>query len=235
MPDTWVEVLNQYSYPVDLCLYDRNGEFPAFFELNIAGDRESTIMFENHFRQKAPNHVEAFFEVVFWKLYSQPHRRKKETDRRVDYVQKKNIRANQLWYAVQLFVEKQSKKNLQRIRERIGISTDVLALPLTFPALASPETLPMVDKQVAEWVNLNYVNHNINRVNNLTSFNMNYTSLRQNDFPNYKNWVAWCREVAQVLTGLTDFRWRARDVEMAVFTAQRKNNMGEIIELNPLP
>ena len=49
---------------------------------------------------------------------------------------------------------------------------------------------------------------------------MNSTSLRDNDSQNYLNWIAWCREVAHVLSEKTENEWRTRDVEMAVFTAQ---------------
>lgn len=230
MPETWLQALNAYSYPVDLCLYDRKCEFPGFFELNIAGDRESTIMFENRFRQKAPEHVEAFYEVAFWKLYSFSHTiRNKGTDRIVNYVQNKNISAKRLWYLVGEVVQKQSLDNLKKLRVGLGINTNVLALALTFPSLASPETLPMIDKQVAKWVNANYAAHNIGRKNKLSPFQMNQEVVMQNDFLNYKKWVAWCREVADVLTALTDLQWRPRDVEMAVFTAKRRE-----VKLNPL-
>ena len=124
---------------------------------------------------------------------------------------------------------------MKKIRKRLGISTNVLAVPLTLPALASPETLPMIDRQVAKWVNGNYESHNIGRVKKLSPFQKNQGVLMQNDFTNYKKWVAWCQEVAQVLKELTGFKWRARDVEMAVFTVQREKNMGRNIKLNPLP
>ena len=229
MPHTWKKALNGYFYPVDLCLYDRRLEFPGFFELHIHGNRESTIIFENHFRQLGPHHDEAFFEVVFWKLFSQPNRRKRETDRRVDHVRGHNIAPMALWSTVISFVHEQTVGNLQAIRQHLGIRADVLAIPLTFPALASPETLPMVDRQTAQWVNANHIDHNVHRMHQLTTFNMNYTSLRDNDFPHYLNWVAWCRELAGVLTDRADFHWRPRDVEMAVFTAQRNG-----MRLNPL-
>jgi hypothetical protein len=100
---------------------------------------------------------------------------------------------------------------------------------LTFPALACPEQIPMIDKQVANWVNLNDSEHSINKSKKLTKFKLNYTSLRENDFDNYLNWIKWCRETSDVLTRLTKDKWRPRDVEMAVFTAQRNN-----VLLNPL-
>jgi len=88
----------------------------------------------------------------------------------------------------------------------------------------------MIDNQVAKWVNSNRVNHSGNTKIRLTQFKLNYTSLRENDFNSYLNWIKWCGETSEMLTRLTNDNWRARDVEMAVFTAQRNN-----VLLNPLP
>jgi len=230
MPKSWKEALTTYSYPVDMKCYEKAREFPGFFCTVIKGDRNSTMAFEDHYQKLAPTEIAAFFEVVFWKLYSQRNRCQKGTTRIVDFVQETVITPERLWEAVQLFVRTQTRENLKRIRGALGIRTDVLAVPLTLPALASLETIPMIDNQVARWVTHNYIDHNTNRVATLAPFEMNYTSLRDNDFSSYLRWVHWCREVAQVLTNLTAQRWRARDIEMAVFTAQR-NGMA----LNVLP
>jgi len=209
--------------------YQRRNEFPGFFEILISGDRNSTIAFENHFRKNAPNNIAAYFEVVFWKLFSQPARRHGKTNNIIDYVLNYNIQPMDLWNAVRQFVENQTINNYRRIRELLGLRTSVLAIPLTFPALANPERIPMIDKQVAKWVNLNYFEQNANSNNKLTQFRLNRTSLQENDFDSYLNWINWCNEISEVLTRLTTEKWRARDVEMAVFTAQRNN-----VFLNPL-
>lgn len=223
MPQTWINALENYYYHVELSNYEKANDFPGFFEWNIEGDRDSTILFENHFCESASNNLAASFEVIFWKLYSQSNIRQKSTSRIVDFVLQKEITSIDLWGAVQQFVKIQNTSNLKRIRDLLGIKTDVLAVALTLPALASPKTIPMIDNRVAKWVNQNGVNHSINRINQLTPFKMNSTSLRQNDFSNYLNWVMWCQEMAQKLTKLTNIDWRARDVEMAVFTAHRNN------------
>ena len=229
MPDSWTRALKLYCYPVDLGGYQRRHEFAGFFEIIITGDRNSTIAFENHFRENAHNNIAAFFEVVFWKLFSLPLVRHGSTNRIVDYVRNHNIKPNVLWDTVLQFVENQDIGHLRRIRGLLGLRTNVLAIPLTFPALACPDKIPMIDNQVAKWVNLNGAEHSINTRNRLTNFNLNYTSLRENDFGSYLNWIKWCREISEVLTSLTKEKWRARDVEMAVFTAQRNN-----VLLNPL-
>lgn len=230
MPDTWIRALNAFSYPVCLREYYRGSQFPGFFEMEISGDRDSTIKFEKHYSETAPNHIAAFYEVVFWKLYSQGGLRQIGTNRVVDFIQRNGVTSEQLWKAVLKFVEHQSITNLQTIRTLLGYATNVLAVPLTLPALANPQTIPMIDRQVAKWINRNIALHNRHRTNRLTHFVLNYTSLRQNDFQNYLNWVAWCREVADVLGRLTCLIWRARDVEMAVFTAKRGN-----MDLHVLP
>jgi hypothetical protein len=230
MSKSWINALKAYWYPVDLTTYEGTKNFPGFFNMRIAGDRESTIAFENHYRETAPTNIETFFEVVYWKLYSRPNRRRTITNRVVESVQRRGIAPDRLWDSVQQFVVAQDIVNLRGIRKLLGFKAPVLAVPLTFPALASPSRIPMIDNQVANWVNRNYDEHNANRSSKLTRFKMKHTSLEDDDFPSYLNWVAWCQEVAQVLKRLTELNWRARDVEMVVFTAER-SDMG----LNVLP
>ena len=44
-----------------------------------------------------------------------------------------------------------------------------------------------------------------------------------------ESWITWCRFTARKLSQRTESPWRARDVEMAVFTAQRRK-----LSLTPL-
>lgn len=229
MPDSWTQALNAFSYPVDLRDYERAQEFPGFFCMRIDGNHASTIIFENHYQETAPHNAASFAEVVYWKLYTRNNIREKTTSRIINFVQNNGITAEQIWGVVCEFAELHTVENLRRIRDILGIKTNVISLPVTLIALASPETVPIIDKHVARWVNANAQPHNVNRNNRLIPFQMNYTSLRENDFPGYLHWVAWCREVAQVLTERTGNNWRARDIEMAVFTAQRMR-----LRLNPL-
>jgi hypothetical protein len=231
MPETWTRAVNAYNYPVTLSDYGKASEFPNHFMRTIAGDRTSTIEFENYFRANYSDSVEPYLEVVFWKLYSQRKRFGFEkTDRIVDNVLQEGVTATELRGAIDLFVEKPTKANLSVLRARLGLKSPVLAVALTFPAFVDPFRFPMVDMQTARWITSNHPNHNQNRRSLLTPFKFGYPSLQDNDFPNYINWVAWCREIAHALTDATNIVWRARDVEMAVFTAARQS-----LPLNPLP
>ena len=226
---SWIKALNSYSYTVSLSCYEHSNRFPNHFDKYITGDRNSTIEFENYFRKNARRSIEVYFEVVFWKLYSQKRIRQGSTTRIVNYMLRERINPELLYNAIKHFVDVPNRQNLQNIRDLLGIKTDVLAIPLTFPAFLNPKKYPMVDNNVARWVNANFTKHNRNRQARLTPFALGYTSLRDNDFRNYLNWVSWCNEIAQILTNKTSIKWRPRDVEMAVFTAKRKD-----LELNVL-
>lgn len=218
---SWIKALNGYSYPVDFHDYERRDRFPNFFNREISGDRDSTIKFENYFRENARKSREVYFEVIFWKVYSYTNNRLRTTSRIVNHILERKVSSESLYDAIKHFVDSPTPQNLRSIRNLLGIRTNVLAIPLTFPAFLNPEKYPMVDRKVAQWVNTNLNEHNRKREAKLTEFVS--LPLTDDDFESYLNWVYWCRELAQVLTEKTGMHWRARDVEMAVFTAQRKN------------
>lgn len=101
----------------------------------------------------------------------------------------------------------------------------VVATAATFPAFICPEKFPMVYTQIARWVRENGDLHgypgDIDQVPT--------AAIKETHWPFVISWIAWCRTVAGELSRGTGFSWRARDVEMAVFTAQRCG-----LELNPV-
>jgi hypothetical protein len=160
MPTSWKKALDSYSYPVNLGDYKRASEFPGFFKWKISGNRKSTIEFEDYYRKNAPYRVEVFFEVMYWKLYSS---RNWQTETLIRQIREREVTPDKLWESIQRFVENPSKTNLEEIREKLGLSSPVLVVPLTFVAFADPKRFPMVDKHVARWVNSNCASHNVNR------------------------------------------------------------------------
>jgi len=174
--------------------------------------------------------VEPYFEVVFWKMFSQGNWRDARTDSIVNHLLQNGVTASELRTAIDNFVEEPIEHNLSALRERMGIKGPFLAVALTFPAFVDPVQFPMVDRQTAKWITSNHSTHNRNRRSTLTPFKLKQGVLRDNDFQNYLDWVHWCREVAPVLTDNTDIEWRARDLDMAVFTAARQS-----LPLNVLP
>jgi hypothetical protein len=229
MPDSWTQALKSYRYPVNLRNYRGANECPGFFTRDIAGDRASTMEFEDYFRANYDKKVEPYFEVVFWKMCSRAGLRDRVTRRIVRQTLGQRVQASELRLALDRFLEVPSKDALDELRARLGIKTRVIAIALTFPAFLDPERYPMMDMNAARWVTTNYLPHNRKRTVRLTPFKFGYSSLRYNDFDNYLNWVYWCRDTAEILTEKTGREWRTRDVEMSVFTAARGN-----MALNPL-
>jgi len=221
MPNTWTRALRAYHYPVSLPNYGRAGEFPGFFDRVIAGDRTSTMEFEDHFRAKSNRCIEAYFEVVFWVLCGQSKFFEGSVDRIVDHLLNTGVQAAQLRAVIDHFAIAPTTRNLTALRSLLGITSDVLTVALTFPAFVDPVRFPMVNRQTAKWVTRNLGAHNNGRRNALTAFWHPDRGLHYNNFDNYVNWIQWCRETAVTLSHRTDMEWRARDAEMAVFTAAR--------------
>jgi hypothetical protein len=133
-----------------------------------------------------------------------------------------------LYGAITEFVDTPTIERLKNIRQLLGM-TEGFAVPLTFPAFVDPARFPMVDSRVADWVNRNLESQNRERKMKLTAFHSRPGLLTDNDFPSYVNWVYWCREVADILSRKTTIKWRARDVEMAVFSAEKHDLTLEVI------
>lgn len=227
--ESWIKALDSYYYPVDLGHFENSSWFPNHFNMKIAGDRDTTMAFENYFRKNARREIEVYFEVVFWKLYSQKRFMQRHTSRIIKHVLDKKISPESLHDSINCFVESPNRRHLGNIRDLLGIRSRVLAVALTFPAFLDPEKYPMLDRNVAQWVN-NFIRRNRDKQLGLTPFTLKYTSLQDNDFQNYLNWVCWCNEIAEILTDRTNIEWRPRDVEMAIFTAKRKHlELGKII------
>ena len=122
------------------------------------------------------------------------------------------------------YVEQPDRATFRALRSKL-FSEPVVATAATFPAFICPEEFPMVDTQIARWVRENGHLHGypgeIDRVPT--------AAIKESHWPFVASWMAWCRTMSAEFSRRTGFFWRARDVEMAVFTAQRCG-----LELNPM-
>ena len=231
MPDTWTDALEKYRYPVDLRRFTGAGDYPGWFELNICpGDPLQTMGFETRFRGQARDHKEAWAEVVFWKLYSTGSGRAATTTRNL---LARGVSAKDLWALCMAYVERPDRGTLRAFRRKLGFTAPVVATAAAFPAFVRPRDFPMVDKQVARWATRNHDRHryfevggpNLQGVASLPAASV----LTESHWPFVESWGDWCRFTAGELGHRTGRVWRARAVEMAVFTAQRCG-----LSLNPL-
>ena len=263
MTDTWENALCRYRYPVNLSDFEGAGDHPpGWFELNLRrGDRRETMSFEDRFRHLAEHHLEAWYEVLYWKNYSVGLIRDRQTWDLMtrtsisEVLTLPNATADEIkgiveaagfdWDEVRRRGVVTAERLLGRCREYMASPTldsfrkfrDMIvgsgvAVAATYPSFLDPDRFPMVDRHVARWATINREQHSFQRYGGpdlFTYAGLGERRLTDNDWDFVSSWTDWCRFLAARLASLTDRNWRARDVEMAVFTAQRDNMV-----LNPL-
>ena len=174
--------------------------------------RDDTLAFQRHFKHHAPNLLDAWYEVVRWKS-------PRSKGRTVNHIRSTGITARELLRLCEEYIDNPTIHTFRRFRVNIA-KTDVVATAATFPAFLQPGLFPMVDTQTAKWVLQNpwtrIAAPNLNKGEVLHESHWQYVC----------DWVRWCRQAAQQLGA----HWTPRDVEMAVFTAQRSD-----LDLPPLP
>jgi hypothetical protein len=241
----WEEALDAYRYPVSLSAYKFRSDHQGWFEEELgSGDRGETVGFEDQFRRQASRALEPWFEVIFWKLASQPRDRNRITQRLVRNLAE-NTTAEELWGRCNQYVDcdtSEAKKRFEEFLELFNLRTDSIATVATFPAFMDPDRFAMVDRRIAKWVCAEMDRHN---QTDLVGPKLVRPKLRDkgvlkmNDFPFMASWIQWCRHTARKLSPMEHdgFRWRARDVEMAVFQAwgDSKAKRHPEIDLPPLP
>ena len=222
----WREALDAFRYPVSLSAYRFRHDHEGWFELELGtGDREETVGFEDQFRRQASSALEPWFEVVFWKLASQPLIRYGTTQRIAKNLAE-NTTAEELWRECIRYVDCDASEAKTRFREfsdLFNLTTDSIATVATFAAFMDPDRFPMIDTRLAKWVSAEMDKHNHADPAGPQLVRPKLKDkgvLKMNDFPFMTSWIQWCRHTARKLSPMEDaLRWRARDVEMAVFTS----------------
>jgi hypothetical protein len=134
-------------------LYKFRVEHNGWFELALReGDRQETIGFEDYFRRHAPDQLEPWFEVIFWKLASQKMMRN-GTTQRIARNLTENTTAADLWRKCEEYIRcdaSKSKAQLIEFYSPFGLCTDSIATVATFPAFKDPDRFLMIDTRICE-------------------------------------------------------------------------------------
>lgn len=241
MPSTWLDALRLYSYSVTFTEFNDAHRYPGWFSFDLtSGDRSQTIDFESHFKKHAKSNIEPWLEVVFWKLYSNgKYRRNTKTCEVAQRI--KNINPEDIYGDCMTYMgsgnSKKAKDHFKRF-QKLFFPSEAIATVATFPAFLDPKSYPMVDTRIARWVGKYMVSHNEADPAGPQLIRPRYldhcpkqTVLMMTDYDFMRSWICWCAHTANKLTSRKSLNggWRARDVEMAVFTA-----WGKQLHLNPL-
>ncbi len=230
----WVDALAAYRYPIARARAMGfgarvNASGPWFrFGLEI-GDREETMRFEERFRSHGREAVEAWFEVIFWKLASTRSVGDSRAARIIYDLQDSDPSVEKMWSACADFVATGSRQSFERLQSELFIVSGGIPVTGTFPAFMSPERYPMVDRWIGNWV-VDYRKAYDGDAAGLVAPSASFMERRKTtltmsgDWNFYVRWVQWCRDAAAVLTKATALEWRARDVEMAAFQNKRSDS-----------
>lgn len=219
----WHEALDSYSYPVNLREFSGRGRFPGWFGLDLRkGDLSETTQFETHFRESGASRLEPWYEVVFWKMYSQRGRADFQTKRTIERIENKTS-ASTLWKHCDEYVQSETKDSFTQFQHLL-VEWDSVAVAFTFPAFSCPNRFPMVDTRTARYVACEASRLEFSTASKIDKTLKRYRDtgggvLTLRDWPFIEEWVGWCRKMADRLSAHKKRIWRARDVEMAVFRA----------------
>jgi hypothetical protein len=227
----WRDALADYAYPVNdarSLLFGTRFRFSArWFKFGLKhGDRDETMRFETRFREFGPRFIEAWYEVIFWKLASTGARGDYLAARMVQDLREVGPCVPELWSACVDFVESGSRERFKELQTRLFVTSGAIPVAATFPAFMRPDRFSMVDRWIAKWL-VRYLAAYPSESGSVVLPSESYlrskrtTLMISSDWDFYSKWIDWCRIAARVLTDSTGFPWRARDVEMAAFTNAR--------------
>jgi hypothetical protein len=212
MHEAWKAARDQFSWRVDLGRFKDAQKYPGFFDRVI--EPGQIVHFEDTFRAAlAPNgHVERAAEVVFWKNGANFKARDRITRDLMLW-----IYSPELWLkfveALQELARAPSWESYQRFIMYNG-QTSGFATPLTFLSFYDPKKFPMVDKRIGKWWS--------QRFSGRPQFTWDTKGAlikpTKKSFEAYLSWTEFCQLHAAYLSTLGERDWRARDVEMAVWT-----------------
>jgi len=209
----------------------------GYFQL-YGNDLEANTALELHFLEHARKTLEVYYEILFWKTQMVFRAAKM-----INKLSGRNTSASDLFSAGESFIEGLDRKSFKHFSGLCGISGNGLAVPSAILCFIKPEKMPIVDLWVARWVNEHHqefeglvafddFNHQCTHRQEIIDANalteranrlvVPQPIVRIKDFEAYRKWILWTRKFADVLTGYTKTKWRARDIEMAIFTAQRE-------------
>ena len=241
MHESWTEARKKYQYPedcsIDLATFEDADKYEGWFDCSFRGDFQSTKVFQHRFRKNAPYCLTAWYEVVYWKLYSQNkgNRRNRITKGVIRNIKDSGVTAKDLYTLCQNYVESGDLQDFKAFLDKmIKASSKEMAVAATFPAFLNPEKFPMVDREITKWAQENSHRHSyaccggpvLEEAPVLKKGSVNalrYTLVKHRNF--VESWIKWCRFTASKLHVLTGDDWSARDVEMAVFTAERRSDL----------
>lgn len=218
--DAWRNAHGDYAWEVDLRHFAERQEYPGFFS-RVIGSRDA-IRFEDAFRRAIDGSgtYQIAGEVCYWKNYGNHQSRDRITRKLLQLLSDKECWAK-FRGAVKEVCKHPCFPALACLQDASGQPHGFATL-LTFVSFYDPTSFPMVDKYIAYWWAASKKRFGLATLPSFSQRDDGWieTTTKTKTELNWGAYMAWtrfCRDYAQRLGG-----WRARDVEMAVWMAQKR-------------
>lgn len=210
--EAWKAARDRFEWQIDLSKFKDAKKHPGFFNRVIESGQ--IVQFEDRFRASltTTGRVESAAEVAYWKNGKNHKGRDRITRDLMQWIN----RPEHWMKFVEALRELAVAPSWKSFQNFIGSNGQVaaFAVPLTFLSFYDPVRFPMVDKRVGEWWTKRFPHE--------PQFTWDTKRTRitpsMKSFEAYLAWTDFCRRQAAELARLSGTPWRARDVEMAVWS-----------------
>lgn len=224
MCEDWDEAHDHYCWEVNLAHFEGARNYPDHFNRVIAST--DVQEFEDDFRAAIDRTgtFQVVGEVCFWKNYGAYQARNRTTQELLTHLENP-INWGQFTQAVKQVATNPSFDNFVRLREACRQPRG-FAVPITFLAFYEPNRYPMVDKHIAQWWALNKGQYGRGASPEFSQRNDGWIRAdsivqSKHNWRCYITWAEFCREYALKIARSCGLNWRARDIEIAIWEAQK--------------
>jgi HEPN domain-containing protein len=214
----WSYARAAFDWKADLRKFCDRQKFEGFFDREITPS--SLGEFEQVFRDSlSTSELRRAGEVCFWKNF---RRNRDELTRQL----LGHLEPAENWVA---FVDRLKKLSSNPTFDNFGAFRRAcaeehgFATPITFLAFYDPDRFPMIDRYIGDWCADNAERFQLCQTHRFARRKDGLIRGSEASWKAYLAWTEFCRRTAKRLAELTRQSWRARDVEMAVWTAQTKS------------
>lgn len=233
MCNSWTKAFKMYNWAVDLQHFNSATNYPAYFNRSIQPDE--VVQFEDTFRATIDENgsFEMAGEVCFWKNYGNIQARNRLTQRLLTHITSRE-NWDRLIKAIKAVSNNPSLSNFIALRKACNQPRG-FATPITFLAFYKPTEFPMVDKHIANWWRTHKGAYGYDDSPDFIQRDDGWiqTMTVPQNTQNWNAYIAWkrfCCDYSKKIQRNCGLSWRARDIEIAIWMAQKND-----LDLNVLP
>ncbi|UUX93295.1 AlbA family DNA-binding domain-containing protein [Methanoplanus endosymbiosus] len=219
-----MKAASEFTWNVNLSDFSGSHEYDGYFSGVI--DSENLPEFEKKFRSAVKKPGIANFavagEVCFWKNYYSTERRERLTYRTLRRFSDPVV-WNKFAHSLKKLAGDFTIGNFSDMRHLSGFDGG-FAIPLTFLSFYDPDNYPMTDRHIGRWWNSNKRRFGYSGLPDFVFRSGVVSGTGEDDaisnYNAYKGLTGFCRDYSSLLEEKTGSKWRAADVEKAIFNAQ---------------